>query len=255
MKIAVLSDIHGNLAALEAVLTDLGDDADQTWVLGDLAAHGPYPAECVARIRELHAADEDHVKVIGGNTDRYLVTNARKAWDPAKDAAELEARASQFEVESNIFDWGRKHLGWENYAFLSKILGKEAGTQVEGYGYVLGYHAIPGNDEHNINDDTPDEEVLDSVLDRPARLGLYGHIHHQVNRDLGRFHLVNPGSVGMSFQSPGQAQYAVLTFDGGSVDVDLREVPFDVKAVLSELAQVEYPHPGFLVKMYQEGLF
>ena len=71
MRLAVLSDIHGNLLALEAVLRDLKQSggADQTWILGDLCVCGPFPVECLQQIRDL-----PHTDVISGNTDRYLVT-------------------------------------------------------------------------------------------------------------------------------------------------------------------------------------
>ena len=69
MRLAILSDIHGNLLALDAVLRDLKDagGADKLWILGDLVALGPRPAECLARIREMKDA-----KAISGNTDRYV---------------------------------------------------------------------------------------------------------------------------------------------------------------------------------------
>ena len=73
MKLAVIADIHGNLTALETVLKEIDAEGgiDQIWVLGDLAAHGPQPAACVALLRERHEAAKETFKVIGGNTDRY----------------------------------------------------------------------------------------------------------------------------------------------------------------------------------------
>lgn len=253
MKLAVLSDIHGNLTALHAVLAEVNAlQPDLIWILGDLAAHGVHPAPCVAEIRAMQDANPDRVKVIGGNTDRYLVTNARMARPPAKDEETYQQYLQQFALESAVFDWGRAQLGWQHYQFLSGILNRELGENVAGYGYVLGYHAIPGDDEHNITADTPTEEVLDTVLDRPLRLGVYGHIHRQVNRDFGRVHLVNPGSVGMSFESPGVAQYALLTFAEGALNVDLRGVPYDVEAVLADAHAVGHPAIAFLEKILKE---
>lgn len=254
MKLAVIADIHGNYRALETVLAALEDvNADKTWVLGDLAAHGPRPADCVTKIRELHEADEDNFLVIGGNTDRYLVRNSRMARKPAEDEETYHQYIEQFKAENDMFSWGTAQLGWENYAFLSKILGKELRLTAEGYGVVMGYHAVPGDDEYNITDDTPDEEARDSVLDRPLRLGIYGHIHRQVNRDLGRVRLVNPGSVGLSFESPGKAQYAVLTFEDGGVEVDLREVEYDAYAAVNELDRFGHPHPRTVARLITEG--
>jgi len=254
MKLAVISDIHGNLQALNAVFADLEFvNADKTWVLGDLAAHGPSPAACVSAIRERHEADKDNFQVIGGNTDRYLVTNARMAKKKAKDEDTYQQYAAQIPIENAIFSWGTAQLGWENYEFLSKLLGRELSHDAEGYGIVMGYHAVPGDDEYSITPETPDEEALDSVLDRPLRLGIYGHIHVQLERNLGSVKLVNPGSVGMSFDAPGKAQYAVLTFENGTVTIDQRQVPYDVDAAIADLETSGHPHPATIAKLYREG--
>ena len=254
MRLAVIADIHGNLTALNAVLShlDTSDQPDQIWVLGDLASHGAQPAECVTVIRERHEANKETFRVIGGNADRYLVTNERMARPAAKDADTYQTILNQFHAESAILDWGRSQLGWENYEFLSKLIGREIWESVEGYGIVLGYHAIPGNDEYNITPDTPDEEALDSVLDRPIKLGLYGHIHRQVDRDLKRVRLVNPGSVGMSFEKPGFAQYALLTFTDGAVSVAHHNIPYDVSAVLALAKDAGHPAVDFLEKALKE---
>jgi predicted phosphodiesterase len=255
MRLAVIADIHGNLPALETVLADVdAAGVDKVWVLGDLAAHGGNPAACVEYIRERHSANEDGFQVIGGNTDRYLVTNARSARRPAEDADGYQRYAAQFKVENDVLMWGMAQLGWENYEFLGKLIGKELRLKVDGYGLVMGYHAVPGDDEQNILPDTPDEEALDSVLDRPLRLGLYGHIHRQLDRDLGRVRLVNPGSVGMSFETPGQAQYAILTFEGGAVSVDMRRLPYDVDAAVRALHTAGHPHAAAIEKIYRDGI-
>src|SRR5215470_4767909 len=93
MRLAILSDIHGNLLALEAVLQDLEEagGADKLWILGDLVAYGPRPAECLARIRDLKEA-----KVIAGNTDRYVFNGDRPGSGGAKDETEWQAKLENF---------------------------------------------------------------------------------------------------------------------------------------------------------------
>lgn len=270
MKLAVLSDIHGNITALETVLADLDTvaDVDAVWVLGDIAAHGPAPAATTDIIRERYEAaraaaeqakangteaDVIPFKVIGGNTDRYLVTNARSARKPAEDADSYADLMRQYHSENSVLTWGAAQLGWANYAFLAKRIGREISEKVDGYGLVMGYHAVPGDDEYNITPDTPDEEALDSVLDRPLRLGIYGHIHRQVNRDLGRVRLVNPGSIGMSFEKPGYAQYAIITFEEGAVDVEFRNLPYDVDAVVALARAADHTDVAWLEKVLREG--
>ncbi len=244
MRLAVLSDIHGNLAALEAVLADLSaaGGADATWCLGDLAAFGPRPAECIRRIRSLAEADEGkRFKVIGGNTDRYLVTGERLKTPAAKDEESLRALSAIWQARDSALNWATAQLSWDDYEYLKKINHQELSKSIPGYGTVIGYHAIPGNDEAILAPDTPDEEARDFLLDREGRLAIGGHTHLQMDRTLKGWHVVNVGSIGMPFDQPGSAAYGLFTFDGDSLTVDLRRVPFDIEAVIADLNAVGYP--------------
>ncbi len=244
MRLAVLSDIHGNLLALEAVLQDLeaAGGADLTWCLGDLAAFGPRPAECIRRIKALAEADEGkHFKVIGGNTDRYMVNGERPRWPSAKDQAGLTAMLSEWQHFNAGLLWGVGQLAFDDYEFLKKIRGRELSHKVEGYGTVIGYHAVPGDDEAFLTPETPDEEARDLLMDREGRLALGGHIHRQFDREVRGWRIVNVGSIGMPFDERGQASWALITFENGQAAVDLRRVPFDVEAVIYDLRAVGYP--------------
>ena len=87
VHIAVISDVHGNLEALDAVLAD-ASGADAYWFLGDLVAHGPRPAECVRRVRALPG-----LVAVRGNTDRYTLTSeTRSSADASWDAGYSDGR-------------------------------------------------------------------------------------------------------------------------------------------------------------------
>lgn len=249
MRLAVLSDIHGNLTALNVVLDELAANGpfDLTWCLGDLAAFGPRPLECVDAIRRLAEADEGKsFKVIGGNTDRYLVGGERLRVGAAQDETELKRLAGELQTRDTMLNWSMGALDWENYKFLRTLLRRELATDVPGYGAVVGFHAVPGDDEAFLTDTTPDELVADYMLDREGRLGIGGHTHRQLNRVVGHWRIINPGSVGMSFDQPGFAQYAILTFDDGDLVVDLRSLPYDVDAVVQDAREVGHPKPDWL---------
>lgn len=236
MRLAVLSDIHGNLTALQAVLADLAaaGSPDQTWVLGDLAAFGEDPAGCIQTVRDL-----PEVKVIEGNTDRYLRTGVRPHMGKQTEeswpgyAAKIQARDQQLL-------WTLENIGWPEMEYLQK-LGKELAQEVQGYGWLAAFHAIPGDDEGMILPDMPDHEVLDSLSDREGRLAMGGHTHLPMNRDLGRWRFINPGSVGMPFDGDNRAAYAILTFDGGALSVELRRVAYDIEGVVKRLESKGYP--------------
>src|SRR5579859_5202900 len=101
MRLAILSDIHGNQLALDAVLNDLkqAGAVDKTWVLGDLCAFGPRPAECIQIVRAI-----PHVEVMSGNTDRYLTTGHFPATHVKDEAGWKQLPADLREAADN-FGW------------------------------------------------------------------------------------------------------------------------------------------------------
>jgi predicted phosphodiesterase len=232
MRLGIFSDIHGNALALEAALADLqaAGGADRVWVLGDLCAFGPRPAECVQMIRDLKAAEG--VQVISGNTDRYLVTGARPL-HRAKDEADFATYAAVIGQREAGFAWTLSALRYADYEYLAALRG-ELDLHVPDYGWLVGYHGSPGNDEYNLLPDTPAEEVLDQLADREGRLGVGGHTHRAMDRDLGAWRVVNAGSVGMPLDEV-RACYALVTLERDHATVALRRVAYDVDAVIRDL--------------------
>ncbi len=254
MRLAVFSDIHGNLAAFEAALADLEAQggADQTWILGDLAAFGPRPAECVQRVKALVESVKDDeqkkgtIRAIHGNTDRYLVYGLRPKFPAAKDAEGFDKLRADLRAMSQRLDWSLSQLGFEEYEFLAKLPG-ETGLYAEGYGYVIGYHGTPGDDEGSaLTPESTDEEALDALLDREGRLGIGGHIHRQMDRQAGSWRIVNVGSIGFPFEAAGVAQYGLFTFEGGAVTVDLRAIAYDIEAAIADSAARGNPGTEFV---------
>ena len=209
-RVAVLSDIHGVLPALDAVLAEPDVAAADLIVLtGDLAA-GPQPVEVLDRL----AALGDRACWVGGNADRELV----------------QARAgvaSPIEVSN----WAAGQLRDDQVARLA-ALPPSATLPVTGLGEVLFCHATPRDDEEVV--------LVDSRLDRwaevfaglPAEVGtvVCGHTHMPFTRLVDRRLVVNPGSVGMPYGGAG-AWWALL-----GPGVQLRRTGFDVDAACARVA-------------------
>jgi predicted phosphodiesterase len=264
MRLAVLSDIHGNLRALEVVLADIevSGGADLIWCLGDLAMGGPQPAECVRRVRALaeltaiegeddeaktKTCDSETFKVIGGNTERYLVNGERLRTPTAKDEAAFAALSSAWAQRDAVINWGVSQLSWDDYQYLARIRGRELAHEVAGFGWVIGYHAVPGNDETMLTPETPDEEAVDFLLDREGRLAIGGHTHRQMHRAIGDWQIVNVGSVGLTFDGHAQAQYGLFTFADGEVTVELRNLAYDLDALRADFAASGHPAPDWFM--------
>ncbi len=235
-RLAVLSDIHGNLPALEAVLADIQAQGtpDRYWVLGDLAVFCPWPAETIARLRAL-----PNVAFLQGNTDRYVVTGRRPVF-PIRSAEDWAAAPARLAERDANFRWTVERLSWADYEFL-RDLPTRLEMDVPGYGRVVAFHANPADDETNILPDTPAEEVHRHLAGLDARLVLYGHTHRPLDRIVDSIRLVNGGSVGLPLDGDPRPAYALLDFAGDECTVTLRRVEYDRETVLAELGRLQHP--------------
>ncbi len=261
MRLAVFSDLHGNWTAFQAALADyeqLGG-ADHVWVLGDLAAMGSRPSECIRQVKAMADAAEAAGKkgtfrMVRGNTDRYLVTGMRPRASAVENADDFE-RMRKLQNTNNLgLLWGLNQITFEDYEVL-RNLSSECDLHVDGFGYIIGYHGTPGDDEGFLKPDTSEDEAADALMEREGHLGIGGHIHEQMDRRLKYNHwrVINVGSVGMSFNNPGYAQWGLFTFENGDVRVDLRNIPYDVDAAVADVYAVGYPAPEWLENRLRNG--
>jgi predicted phosphodiesterase len=220
MRVAVISDVHGNLMALDAVLADAAG-VDAYWFLGDLVAHGPRPAECVRRVREL-----PDLVAVRGNTDRYTLTEP-----PSPEHA-------------GSFAWTRAALSPDDLAWMGSLP-----VEVRPFPDVLLVHASPGRDDGpGLDPHTSDADLVPVFAPAGADLVLVGHTHHPDSRVLDGTHVVNPGSVSLPRPSDARARYAVLSFSDDDWSVEHRVVPYDRDTVLADLTSGDHPSADWLVE-------
>jgi predicted phosphodiesterase len=219
MRVAVLSDIHGTMPALEAALAEPDlRSADRIVLTGDLAA-GPQPVETLDLLRSLG----DRAVWVRGNADRELVTlhggGETSILDPVAPWAATQLRPDQVELLAGLP--------------LAVTL------DIDGFGPVLFCHATPRDDEEVVLVDSAMSrwsEVL-STLDETVSTVVCGHTHMPFVRLADRRLIVNPGSVGMPYGGAG-AHWALL--DGGAVT--LRRTRFDLDAACVRIvADSDYP--------------
>jgi len=171
VAVAALYDIHGNLAALEAVLAEVPDDATIV-VGGDICAGGEQPSETLARLRGLG----DRVRWLRGNADREL--------SPGEEGL----------AQPEFLEKARTSLTDEEIAFLHEL------PPTQRVGEVLYCHASPRNDVDIFTERTPEERIafLFEGLDVPTVV--CGHTHSQYERTIAGVRVVNAGSVGMPYE-------------------------------------------------------
>jgi len=235
MRLAIVTDIHGNRSALDAILRDLATTApDLVLHGGDLADGGGSPVEIVDRVRDLGWPG------IAGNTDEML-------FDPAvfeAFAASLPQLQSLWNVIGEMADFARSALGAQRLAWLRSLPRRH---DEEGVALV---HASPQSLWRAPAHNAPDAEFdAYRMLGKP--LAVYGHIHRPFIRPLEGLTVANTGSAGLPYDGDTRASY-LLVDDGIPA---IRRVEYDIAAECDVLMASGLPHAEWAARLLQSTAF
>lgn len=235
MRYALISDIHANLPALDAVLTDI-DTArvDAIYHLGDLVGYAPWPNEVVARIAERG------IPGVAGNYDSTVAADYKHCGCRYEDP--------QQEALSHLsYGWTREHASSETKQFLGgmpfRIDIRPLGGHVAGPTITL----LHGNQVLNtvyVTEDRSDEFLTKMGQGVGARSGdivAFGHTHKPWHRVVDGVHFVNTGSVGRPKDGDWRAGYVLLTVEGANVRVEFRRVEYDVERAANAIVESTLP--------------
>jgi predicted phosphodiesterase len=228
MRLAALSDVHGNAAALRAVLTDVDRrGVEAVVVCGDLAVYGPEPLE----VLELLQARRD-VLCIRGNTDRYLVE--RRTFDVAG------AEPSWQRGLLDVFPWTAERIGAEGLRLLAS-LPAQLHIPLAAGGEILFVHGSPRSDEEGIYAEGNGADLAAAIAGTRVNLLVCGHTHHPCGGRAGSTRVLNPGSVGLPFDGDRRAGYALIEVEDGDIRVETRRVEYEVEAVTRRVLELSMP--------------
>jgi putative phosphoesterase len=242
MRIALISDLHGNMVALRAVLQHIeASRVDRIVCLGDVATLGPAPGQVLETLARLDCP------CILGNHDAFLLDR------------ELIRRYTETPVIVAAVDGCRDGLGAGELNFLRTF---QATLELDlDDGATLGlFHGSPRSHMEDLLATTPPEAVDEALGDRRTTVMAGGHTHIQMVRQHRGTLLVNPGSLGLPFQSYAfggpprilaHAEYATVESLAGSVSVALHRVPVDRAALIAAVKPWDNPLRDYLLAQYQ----
>jgi putative phosphoesterase len=222
MRIAILSDIHGNEIALKAVLQDLSQQPaiDQTIVAGDLCLNGPRPRATLEIVRELGCP------VIQGNVDTDVVLQ----------------RSNKGPKKRTVVAWTREQLGTQWIEYLANLpfsyqVNNEAGSD------LLVVHANPLTQDEAIFPSTSDGTLEHFCQNLSPDIGAlaFGHYHVAYQRQWRNLLLVDAGSCGLPRDLDHRASYAILSWQDDHWQAEHRRVEYDVEAVIEQLKDCGLP--------------
>lgn len=232
MRIAVISDIHGNAFALDVALADVRRNAvDQIVCLGDAVQGGPQPAEVVGRLRELGCP------VVMGNADAWLLTGEETG---AENISEERLRKM-----NDVRDWALGQLSEADRAFI-RAFRPTVEIPLDEARNLLCFHGSPASFDDIILPTTAEEEFQRLLVPHLPHIMTGGHTHMQQIRRIGASDsfFFNPGSVGLAyshqqseadFHLDAWAEYAILTVEGTQsqrIALEFRRIPYDVNELL-----------------------
>jgi putative phosphoesterase len=244
MRIALISDIHGNSVALNAVMADIAaNNVDRVVCLGDVATLGPDPRGVIQILR-------DHgCPCILGNHDAFMLDEG------------LIHTYTEAPIVVEAVDWCREQLEASDFEFLEGFVD---GMMIDlGDGQTLQlFHGTPNSHMVDVLC-TTEPDRLDEMLDgNRATVMAGGHTHIQMLRQHKGILLVNPGSVGQPFvkyvhgtepELMGHAEYAIIEGSNGTVNVNLRRVCVDGEAARAAVAGCDNPLGPMLLGQYDQG--
>ena len=236
MRYALISDIHANLPALDAVLVDIDgrDGVDAVYHLGDLVGYAPWPDEVVAVMRERA------IPGVAGNYDSTTAADYRHCGCRYEDPR-------QEELSHISYEWTRANASAETKRWLGSLPFRIDIRPLGGHTAGPRLTLVHGNPVLNTvywTEDRSDEFCLKMAEQLGAKAGdlvAFGHTHKPWRRTLQGIHFVNTGSVGRPKDGDWRAGYVLAAMDGEAVDVEFIRVEYDLTRAASAIRESELP--------------
>jgi putative phosphoesterase len=219
MRLAVLSDSHGNAVAFEAVIRDLREQSPDAIVfLGDLIMRGPQPLECIDLLNSLNP-----LATIRGNHDHYFsLYPSPEDWSPKNAKGEMNLR--QFTYNKRLLaDVDHRWIGELPMEYILKVGDFQAEL----------YHAAPDSLGKIVWPSADADELGLMHKYEETQMVLYGHIHHAFSRCVHGRYVVNCGSIGLPFDGDNRASYCIVDIDGANTHVQIRRIAYDIDKVVN----------------------
>ena len=234
MRVAIISDIHGNSVALETVLRSIEQESvDQIVCLGDVAATGPRPHEAIHKMRARNPL------CVMGNSDEWLLKPETS-----------ESKDEKLRVIEEVDRWCSQQLTGSDKDFL-RTFRPTIEVSLGDSTNLLAFHGSPLSYHDWIPSTASEEELESSLSGKRATVMACGHSHRQMLRRYRDTVLINPGSVGQPYERdrstgklrvPPWSEYVIISCERNILDIAFRRVPINFDDVVKSILNSNMPH-------------
>lgn len=225
MKFAVISDIHGNIDALEMVLKDIEqNEIHKVYCTGDLVGYGPYPNEVIESIRHRE------ISTLQGNYDKRVVEEVLES--DTKDQNAMDP-------STQVRHWTQEHTSVENKKWLRE-LPKELSIEDEGKKILLVHGSTRRNNEYLYENSEELEEIAENA---EFDVLIFGHTHKPFHQVVKGIHFINAGSVGKPKHAQGDSRvtYVIVDITADSIEVEVRYITYDYEKAAKAMLDAGLP--------------
>ncbi|MEH7304669.1 metallophosphoesterase family protein [Neobacillus drentensis] len=236
MRIAFISDIHGNVTALDTVLADINQrNVEKIFVLGDICFRGPEPQRSLDLVRSLNT------DVIKGNADEWVIRGIKEG----------EVPDSALGMMSRERDWTFSQLDKASIDYLKNL---PTELKLE-YGKVRihAYHATPKSLFEVVTPYESDQVIAEKMMGSEADIYIYAHIHKPFIRYINGKCIINIGSVGLPFDGLAKSSYALLEIQEECFQTSIMRVDYDVNKVINQFTESDYPNSEQMKKVLRNA--
>lgn len=226
MKIAVLSDVHGNEIALDYIIEDMKhQNISKSIILGDVVIKGPMPLEVIRKLQKLEI-----LGWIKGNTDMWF-EEIEADWKPSS-ANEQELyqyyKYAKDNLNTNIISF-IKNLPFSHTLEINKTK-------------ILCVHGSPKSATQQMDGSIPEDEIRQAIIDVTENIILCGHTHCPFIGELDEKKLFNVGGVGISFDGDNRASYGILDCSENGIELVIRRIEYPVNELLRLAKEKNFPN-------------
>ncbi len=236
MRFALISDIHSNLPALEAVLADIAsrDGVIATYHLGDLVGYAPWPNETVVLVRQ------EGINGIAGNYDSTVATDYKHCGCKSEDPRQEELAHISYEwTRRNVTEDTKRFLGMLPFRMDVRVPGgHQAGAS------IIMVHGAPTLNTVYWTEDRSEsfcKKMADSLRAKAGDVVAFGNTHKPWHREIDGIHFVNTGSVGRPKDGDWRAGYTLLRFENGEVQAEIVRVEYDLERTIRAIEESDLP--------------